>query len=197
MNGAFGTFHNNPFFKDANLSTSDLFRLQEHSQSAQYLQTFYNPSNQTIDYNIIQERLKRMDIPVIPEEQAVLVQVKRNIQREFWRYNIQTGENTREDHFMTVHPLVNQAPINSGWSNKPGDIACWREGFDNLPYRFRRTAGIVGCPSSRNFMPGSYLPSNFSYYHGGTSKGHAYTSLRPLQLYNRNTKSPYFDSSFS
>ena len=73
----------NPFLK--NLTHAEIYKLRKYSS---YIDKVYDPKTNIVNYKIIIERLKNINKPLIAEEEIFLNNIKRNLQREYWRQGL-------------------------------------------------------------------------------------------------------------
>ena len=73
----------NPFLK--NLTYAEIYKLRKYSS---YIDKVYDPKTNIVNYKIIIERLKNINKPLIAEEEIFLNNIKRNLQREYWRQGL-------------------------------------------------------------------------------------------------------------
>ena len=171
----------NPFIK--RLSVVEQQKLE---RLRPYVARLYNPETNEVNYQEALQRLKRTDTPLLDEEREVLGQLKRNLQREFWRQAITQdsyvkGETPHRKQLQQRFFETRRQFIGS-LDSTYGDIAKSDFGFDKYNSAlFGQAAdwGIYEKYAIRQFMP-----EDFSIYENINAYGKE-IKLMPQRKYNK------------
>ena len=182
----------NPFLK--NLTYAEIYKLRKHSS---YIDKVYNPKTNIVNYKIIIERLKKVNKPLIPEEEIFLNNIKRNLQREYWRQGLVyelaiNGEYGDEKNKRGMAPsgtrLINQQKFfDSFFSIGSNNINDPSKGFDNF-----YTGGYkAGLSPLHGLSIGFFMPEDYNRYSSQHNKIGEYKIPIPYS-WPKNTEQYYW-----
>lgn len=163
----------NPFLKG--MTESEVAKLR---RKAPYVDQVYNPETNEVNYDLILRRLNDTTKKVSDVEQVFLNQVKRNLQREYWRQAVQDEhvtngaykdqyEGSRKSLFgyrVSVYGVSGnrvQKQFDYLQSRlKDGKISDFRSGFDNYP----ASRSFIWGDYYRLIKPFQFMPEDYQRY---------------------------------
>ena len=155
----------NPFLK--NLTYAEIYKLRKYSS---YIDKVYDPKTNIVNYKIIIERLKNINKPLIAEEEIFLNNIKRNLQREYWRQGLvyelaingEYGDKKEKGGWAPSGTRLNKQQLifDSFFSFGSNNINDPSKGFDN----FYSGGYKAGLSPSHGLIIGFFMPEDYHRY---------------------------------